>query len=55
MIVAEAKVVAYQLEDAPDFDLQEQELIRFVEALKKDDHLHSKLFVRRLEKFLKLR
>jgi hypothetical protein len=55
MIFAKPRVSVSQRVNAPGLDLQEEELARFVEALKKDDYLHSKLFIERLEKIQKLR
>jgi hypothetical protein len=55
MSIVESEAVDSEGENTPDFDMQEQELIRFVEALKNDGYLHSKLFIGCLERFQKLR
>jgi hypothetical protein len=53
MVIAKPKFANSQHGRKSDFDLQEEELTRFLEALKHDDYLHSKLFVKRLEEIQK--
>lgn len=55
MSIVESESVDSGGENKPDFDKQEQELVRLVEALKNDGYSHSELFIRCLEGFRKLR